>query len=100
MIADGTIVRVHQFRAEVFETRNGDQDGTRVHMIHNITDQMIEWVVLPTRKHTTSRSVHCTTYLIIKLIFYNKKLIKNYLVVISPNKVMVGSDGRYRIVFL
>lgn len=42
MIADGTVLRLHQFLSDEFEARNEEQAGARLHLLHNPTDQMLE----------------------------------------------------------
>ena len=42
MIADGTVLRLHECLSEVYEGRHEEQAGARLHRIHNTTEQMIE----------------------------------------------------------
>ena len=42
IVADGTILRLHEFLADEFQPRRGEQGGARLHLLHNITDQTID----------------------------------------------------------
>jgi putative transposase len=42
MIADGTVLRLHQFLSDEFEGRNEEQAGARLHLLHNSSDQTLE----------------------------------------------------------
>lgn len=42
MIADGTVVRLHEFLSEQFQARHEEQAGATLHLLHNATDQTIE----------------------------------------------------------
>jgi IS4 transposase len=42
MIADGTILRLHELLSEEYEARKDEQAGARLHLLHNVTDQTIE----------------------------------------------------------
>jgi len=42
MIADGTVLRLHEFLADAYEARHEEQAGARLHLLHNVTDQTIE----------------------------------------------------------
>ncbi len=42
MIADGTVLRLHEFFSEEFRTRKEEQAGAKLHLLHNATDQTIE----------------------------------------------------------
>ena len=42
MIADGTVLRLHEFLSDQFEARRREQAGAKLHLLHNATEQMIE----------------------------------------------------------
>jgi IS4 transposase len=42
MIADGTVLRLHEFLCEAYEARYEEQAGARLHLLHNVTDQTID----------------------------------------------------------
>ena len=42
MIADGTVLRLHQFLSDEYEARHEEQAGAKLHLLHNDTEQTIE----------------------------------------------------------
>jgi putative transposase len=42
MIADGTVVRLHEFLSEQFQARHEGRAGATLHLLHNATDETIE----------------------------------------------------------
>ncbi|MFC6752057.1 IS4 family transposase [Halorubrum tibetense] len=42
MIADGTVLRLHEFLSDQFEARHEEQAGAKLHLLHNATKQTIE----------------------------------------------------------
>jgi len=42
MIADGTVLRLHEFLSDEYEARHEEQAGATLHLLHNATDQTIE----------------------------------------------------------
>ncbi|MFN1127244.1 IS4 family transposase, partial [Halobacterium salinarum] len=42
MIADGTVLRLHEFLSDEFQARHEEQAGAKLHLLHNATDQTIE----------------------------------------------------------
>ena len=42
MIADGTVLRLHEFLSDQFEARHEEQAGAKLHLLHNATDQTTE----------------------------------------------------------
>jgi len=42
MIADGTVLRLREFRSEEFQARHKEQAGATLHLLHNATDKAIE----------------------------------------------------------
>ncbi|MDB2245257.1 IS4 family transposase [Halorubrum ezzemoulense] len=41
MIADGTVLRLHEFLSDQFEARHEEQAGAKLHLLHNATEQTI-----------------------------------------------------------
>ncbi|TKX47169.1 IS4 family transposase [Halorubrum sp. SD690R] len=42
MVADGTVLRLHEFLSDQFEARHEEQAGAKLHLLHNTTEQTIE----------------------------------------------------------
>jgi len=42
MVADGTVLRLHEFLSDQFEARHEEQAGAKLHLLHNATEQTIE----------------------------------------------------------
>ena len=42
MIADGTVLRLHEFLSNEYEACHEEQAGAKLHLLHNATDQTIE----------------------------------------------------------
>jgi len=42
MIADGTVLRLHEFLPDQFEARHEEQAGAKLHLLNNATEQTIE----------------------------------------------------------
>ncbi|TSD13492.1 IS4 family transposase [Haloglomus irregulare] len=42
MIADGTVLRLHESLSDQFEARHEEQAGAKLHLLHNATEQTIE----------------------------------------------------------
>jgi len=42
MIADGTILRLHQLLSDTYEGRKEEQAGAQLHLLHNPSNQMLE----------------------------------------------------------
>ena len=42
MIADGSVLRLHEFLSEEFKARHEEQAGAKLHLLHNATDETIE----------------------------------------------------------
>jgi len=55
MIADGTVMRLHEFISEQFEARHEEQAGAKLHLLHNATEQTIE------RLDTVNEKTHDST---------------------------------------
>jgi putative transposase len=55
MIADGTVLRLHEFLSKAFQARHEEQAGAKLHLLHNATDQTIE------RLDVTDEKTHDST---------------------------------------
>jgi putative transposase len=55
MIADGTVLRLHEFLSDEFQARHEEQAGAKLHLLHNATDQTIE------RLDVTDEKTHDST---------------------------------------
>jgi putative transposase len=55
MIADGTVLRLHELLSEQFQARHEEQAGAKLHLLHNATDQTIE------RLDVTDEKTHDST---------------------------------------
>jgi len=55
IIADGTVLRLHEFLSEKYEARHEEQAGAKLHLLHNATDQTIERIDVTDEKHTIAR---------------------------------------------
>ena len=42
MIADGTVLRLHELLSEEYKARHEEQAGAKLHLLHNVTDQTVE----------------------------------------------------------
>jgi len=42
MIADGTVLRLHESLSDQFKARHEEQAGEKLHLLHNATEQTIE----------------------------------------------------------
>ena len=55
MIADGTVLRLHEFLFEEFQARHEEQAGATLHLLHNTTGQMIERIdVIDEKTHDST----------------------------------------------
>jgi len=50
MIADGTVLRLHEFLLDEFQARHEEQAGATLHLLHNATDKTIERIDLTDEK--------------------------------------------------
>ncbi len=55
MIADGTVLRLHEFLSDQFEARHEEQAGAKLHLLYNATEQTIE------RLDTANEKTHDST---------------------------------------
>ena len=50
MIADGTVLRLHEFLSDEFQARHEEQAGAKHHLLHNATDETIERIDVTNEK--------------------------------------------------
>ena len=55
MIADGTVLRLHEFLSDQFEAPHEEQAGAKLHLLHNAIEQTIE------RLDTADEKTHDST---------------------------------------
>ncbi len=55
MIADGTVLRLHEFLSDQFEARHEEQAGAKLHLLHNTTEQTVR------RIDTANEKTHDST---------------------------------------
>jgi putative transposase len=55
MIADGTVLRLHEFLSDEFQARHEEQAGAKLHLLHNATDKTIERIdVIDEKTHDST----------------------------------------------
>ncbi len=57
MIADGTILRLHEFLSDEYQARKEEQAGATLHLLHNATDQTIERLDVTDEKNARQHAV-------------------------------------------
>ncbi|THE65840.1 IS4 family transposase [Salinadaptatus halalkaliphilus] len=56
MIADGTVLRLHELLSEEYEGRRDEQAGARLHLLHNVTEQTIDrFSVTDEKRHDSTQ---------------------------------------------
>jgi IS4 transposase len=55
MIADGTVLRLHELFSEEYKARHEEQTGAKLHLLHNVTDQTVEHFNVTDEKTHDSR---------------------------------------------
>jgi len=56
MIADGTVLRLHELLSEEYEGRREEQAGARLHLLHNVTEQTIDrFSVTDEKRHDSTQ---------------------------------------------
>jgi len=55
MIADGTVLRLHEFLSDEYKARKEEQAGAKLHLLHNVTEQV------PTEIIVTDEKAHDST---------------------------------------
>ncbi|MFB1066761.1 IS4 family transposase [Natrinema sp. H-ect4] len=71
MIADGTVLRLHEFHLEQFQTRHAEQAGEKFHLLHNATDQTIERIDVTDEKTHDSMLFKTGSWLCGRIVLLN-----------------------------
>jgi len=74
--ADGTILRLHEFLADEFQPRRGEQGGARLHLLHNVTDQTIEQFSITDEKAHDSNGFNTGPWLKDRLVLFDQAYFK------------------------
>ena len=76
IVADGTILRLHEFLAEEFQPRRGEQGGARLHLLHNVTDQTIDQFSITNEKAHDSNGFDTGPWLKDRLVLFDQAYFK------------------------
>ncbi len=57
MIADGSVLRLHEFLSDEFQARHEEQAGAKLHLLHKATDEAIEQIDV-----TDEKTHDCTLF--------------------------------------
>ena len=76
MIADGTVLRLHQFLSDEFESRHEEQAGARLHLLHNPSNQMLERFSITDEKAHDSTEFDTGSWLEQRLVLFDQAYFK------------------------
>jgi len=71
MIADGTVLRLHEFLSDEFQARHEEQAGAKLNLLHNATDQTIERIDVTDEKAHDSTLFKMGSWLYGRLVLFN-----------------------------
>src|SRR6056297_2313859 len=71
MIADGTVLRLHEFLSDEFQARHEEQAGAKLHLLHNATDQTIERLDVTDEKTHDSALFKTGSWLCERLVLFD-----------------------------
>ncbi|MFQ3320182.1 MAG: putative transposase, partial [Natronomonas sp.] len=71
MIADGTVLRLHEFLSDEYEGCHEGQAGAKLHLLHNATDQTIERIDVTDEKTHDSTLFKTGSWLCDRLILFD-----------------------------
>jgi len=71
LIADGTVLRLHEFLSDEFQARHEEQAGAKLHLLHNTTDKTIERIDLTDEKTHDSTLFNTGSWLQGRLVLLN-----------------------------
>ena len=76
MIADGTVLRLHEFLADEYEARKEEQAGAKLHLLHNATEQTIERLDVTDEKTHDSTLFNTGSWLEDRLVLFDRAYFK------------------------
>ena len=76
MIADGTVLRLHQFLSDEYEGRNEEQAGARLHLLHNPSEQTLERFSITDEKAHDSTEFNTGSWLEQRLVLFDQAYFK------------------------
>jgi len=76
MIADGTVLRLHEFLSDEFEACHEEQAGARHHLLHNATDETIEQIDVTDKKTHDSTLFKTESWLQGRLVLFDRAYFK------------------------
>jgi len=76
IIADGTVLRLHEFLSDEFQARHEEQAGAKLHLLHNATDQTIERIDVTDEKAHDSTLFKTGSWLCGRLVLFDKAYFK------------------------
>ncbi len=63
MIADGTVLRLHELLSEEYKARHEEQAGAKLYLLHNVTDQTVEHLSVTNEKTHDSKLFNTGSWL-------------------------------------
>jgi putative transposase len=76
MIADGTVLRLHEFLSDEFQARHEEQAGAKLHLLHNATDETIERIDVTDEKTHDSTLFKTGSWLQERLVLFDRAYFK------------------------
>ena len=76
MIADGTVLRLHEFLSGEYEARKEEQAGARLYLLHNVTEQTIEQPDVANEKTHDSTLFNTGSWLEDRLVLFDRAYFK------------------------
>ena len=76
IVADGTILRLHELPAKEFQPRRREQGGTRLHLLHNVTDYTIDQFSITDEKAHDSNGFDTGPWLKDRLVLFDQAYFK------------------------
>ena len=76
MIADGTVLRLHEFLTDEFQARHEEQAGAKLHLLHNATEQTIERLDVTDEKTHDSTLFNTGSWLEDRLVLFDRAYFK------------------------
>ncbi len=76
MIADGTVLRLHEFLSDEYEAWKEEQAGAKLHLLHNATEQTIEQLDVTDEKTHDSTLFNTGSWLEDRLVLFDRAYFK------------------------